>query len=119
MKSLNQQIFEQVLESMFPGKYIYHRNYLNPNGGSLGERISDNNKNPHSLMDFLSLEDAFWLAEKVGLFDHIALEARLMRYGGKWEITVCDQIEEHKQFYADTIPKVICKTVLAIYGKKP
>ncbi len=80
--TLNEQIFAKVLEPMFPGEFVYEKgsertiltyDYLNfKNGGGLGFNLNN-------------LDSAFWLAEKVGLFQQYVLGKKHNNY--QWFLT--------------------------------
>lgn len=111
LKIINQQLFEQVLDPMFPGEF----------------KITKNNdlytlKRYCMIQDFspdINLDDAFWLAEKIGLFQHLILGYDFLlkewRIGEPGGISV-NYIDYFCQ--AKTIPEVICNAILVIYSKK-
>ena len=99
-KSLNQRMFEEVLEPMFPGEFEYT---------DYDDFISDNN---NSFYFSGEIEDAFWLAEKVGLFNGHGQRIRRLKNGNH------HMFSSTYDAVGETIPEVICKAILEIYGKK-
>lgn len=100
---MNEKLFE-ILDRMFPGQF-----YLGVKG-SLFYIITGR------LLWLDDLKDAFWVADKVGLFkDGIVLEKR-----NKWRIS------EYKYFRidfveissGDTPQEVMVKAIIAVYGEK-
>lgn len=109
MKNINQQLFESVLEPMFPGEFItdvkYKEIYLFKGNG----KYYNFSKN---------LDNAFWLAKKFSLFKRsYASDCVLFESLDGWKIhKIFGEKEEY--FEAKTISEVICKAILEIYGKK-
>lgn len=60
-----------------------------------------------------NLEDDFWLAEKVGLFDFYSLS----RFDEN-DFMIMSKLDNMEKYLDSTIPEVICKAILEIYGKK-
>ena len=118
-KSLNQQIFE-ILNEKFPGEF--KAGDCKYSGEStFGTEINEAGDllNGNQCGEFL--HDAFWLAEKVGLFilaeDKIG-KGSLTTFNGQWCLDLI-HINCSTQFWlADSIPEVICKAVIEIYGRK-
>jgi hypothetical protein len=107
VKSINQRIFEEVLEPKFPGEFITDKFYET----TYYYRINDVYYNFERRFE-RSIEDAFWLAEKVGLFKNYG--NLMQNQDDSWSIG--PRGEDH--FNARTIQDVICKAVLDIYGRK-
>jgi hypothetical protein len=116
MKSLNQRILEEVLDPMFPGEFTYFEEAI----------IRTNNLKTsgqyhyvgHAFCFSYDLEDAFYLAEKVGLFEKTLLSKSFD--GKKWIIVTDGEcgVIWFDAIKGETIPEVICKAVLTNYGRK-
>lgn len=110
-KSLNQRLYEEVLEPRFPRVFKYPSTF--PGRDIIEEnRIHIKYRQPD-----ISLDDAFWLADKVGLFDNKLIV--LSKISDEWLISYNDydlglsHISESK-----SLPEAICLAILEIYGRK-
>ncbi len=113
MKPLNLQIFEEILEPMFPNEFQVE------NRGADCLVIYENIEK--GTQDYKNFEHglycAFWLAEKVKLFDR----HQLSRPYNNDDWCISDSFYEADAdvvIRAETIPEVICKAVLEIYRKE-
>ena len=103
-KSMNQQIFE-ILDEMFPGeKYNLVSTgieYYPPEDKPFLNYLGD--------FDNCDLNLAFWLADKVGLFDGFGKRIRKLVKGNY-------QMYINGSSLEGSLAEVICKSVIGIYG---
>lgn len=108
MKTINQQIFERVLEPMFPGQF-------KAPSSEQSEREYNSHQTEYDYEN--NLEDAFWLAEKVGLFHHGYVLGLNINGYVILNLNLSNNIIKEIA-NSDSIPEAICNAVLSVYGSK-
>lgn len=104
MKSTNEKLFA-ILDKLFPGEFSFKANssYLKP--------VLRHNTRIDPIIEASDLVDAFWLAEKVGLFD----EYFLMKFEDEWQVR---EVQYNDVYLGKTPQEAIVNAIIEIYGEE-